>query len=303
LAEGEKRVVEIPASILHLGNVAEVVSSKDKLNHYRRLLRKRCQEEPDNPVMWSHLARVCVRSGCLDEAWDAARCAWSAQQKQFAAGKTWYSVSPVVTVFCFLALQRGDARLSLRAMQEAKLWGVRHPNIALLTGVSHETLALESEGEVRMSHLMEAERCFEEAIQMGETTWTEDCMPGATDWAASTRLGTVRLLQDKWQQAEEAFSAALAVEPGHTEAILGRAESWIGLNRAEGALSILEPVLEKGGADTWILGGFACRNMGQIDDCRLFLEQAERLLEAGLIAPHRRQYLTLLKENLASMAV
>ncbi|MEC7240566.1 MAG: glycosyltransferase family 2 protein [Myxococcota bacterium] len=303
LAEGDKRVLEVSASILHLGNVSEVVASKDKLNHYQRLLRLRCQEEPENPVMWSHLARVCVRSGLLDEAWDAARCAWSAQQKQFAAGKTWYSVSPTITVFCFLALHRGHTLLSLRALKEAETWNVRHPNVELLRGVSHETLALECEGEKRSAHLQQAQLSFEKAIEMGDTTWTEDCMPGATDWAAYTRLGTVLLLQDQWQEASKAFVSACDSKPGHVEAVLGRAESLLGLNRAPEALSLLESLLETGGADTWILSGFACRNMGQIDDCRLFLEQAERLIDGGLVAPHRRQYLALLNADLASLAV
>ena len=189
------------------------------------------------------------------------------------------------------------------ALKEAETWNVRHPNVELLRGVSHETLALECEGEKRSAHLQQAQLSFEKAIEMGDTTWTEDCMPGATDWAAYTRLGTVLLLQDQWQEASKAFVSACDSKPGHVEAVLGRAESLLGLNRAPEALSLLESLLETGGADTWILSGFACRNMGQIDDCRLFLEQAERLIDGGLVAPHRRQYLALLNADLASLAV
>ena len=303
LGEGGKQVQEVPAAIIHLGGIPEVVEAKDKLNHYRRLLRQRCQEEPDNPVMWSHLAKVCLRAGLLEEAWEAARCGWAAQQREFAAGKTWYSVSPVVTVFCFLALQRGEAELSLHAMQEAEAWNIRHPNTALLRGVSHETVALKRTGHERAEHLQKAAEAFTEALGMADTTWTEDCMPGATSWAANTRLGTVLLLQDHWQQAATAFVGALEAKPGHVDAILGYAEALIGAGQGQAALSTLEPILEAGGADAWILGCFACRNLGEIEHCRLFLKQAEQLIDQGLIAPHRREYLDLLKSDLASLAV
>ena len=303
LALGGKTVVEVSASILHLGNASDIVEAKDKLNRNLHLLRQRCEEEPKNPVMWSHLARVCFRAGLPEEAWSAAHRAWDALRAQINSGRQWHSLSPVVTVFSFLALQRGETKQSLLALEAARQWNIVHPNLALLEGVARETLARDCSGTERFEHLDAAASAFHRAIEMGEQTWTEDCMPGATDWAAQTRLGTVLLLQDRWAEAQAVFLAAVDAKPGHVEAQLGMAESLLGQGQASGALQLLEPLLETGGADTWILGGFACRNLGQIDDCRLFLEQAERLMSGGLLAPHRRQYWSLLKTDLAGVAV
>ena len=81
-------------------------------------------------------------------------------------------------------------------------------------------------------------------------------MPGATDWAAYTRLGTVLLLQDQWQEASKAFVSACIQSQACGGA--GTCRIFVGLNRAPEALSLLESLLETGGADTWILSGFAC---------------------------------------------
>ena len=67
LSEGTKRVVQLPVAILHLGNAEDVVQAKDKLRRNLTLLKRRCEEEPKNPVMWSHLARVLLRAGEPEE--------------------------------------------------------------------------------------------------------------------------------------------------------------------------------------------------------------------------------------------
>jgi len=302
LAKGTKRVQQVDASILHLGNAEDVLQAKDKTQRDLALLERRCQEEPDNPVMWSHLARVYVRAHRTEDAWRAAGSGWQAVERiaQSGGGHN-YSLSPLVTVFCFLALQRGDSQVALKVLLKAAQLGIVHPNLQLLKGIAMETQAL-SANDQRMTLLRQATTAFAHAIKMGSQTWTEDCMPGATGWAAYTRLGTVLLLQDEWAVAEESFRAALGERPEHTEAQLGLAEALLGQNEYAEALSILEPILQEASSDAWILCAFACRNMGQIEDTKRFVVLAVQHIESGLYAPHRRNYLVMLQQDLVAMA-
>jgi tetratricopeptide (TPR) repeat protein len=301
LKAGNKRVLEIPVAILHLGNAQDVVEAKDKLNRNLTLLKRRCTEEPENPVMWSHLARVTLRANQPEEAWAAAQKGWAALMVARNEGNCSHSVAPLVTVYAFLALQRDSAQVALEVLRLAESWGVQHPNLALLQGVTFETLAL-SNGPDREAQLDASAQAFDQAIQMGSQTWTEDSMPGATGWAAYTRLGTIRLLQDRWSEARQAFSRALDEQPTNTEAGLGLVESFLGENQPALALQLVEPLLQLNGADAWILCAFASRNLGEVEDCRLFLKLASQRIEEGLYAPHRRVYLEQLQQDLAAMA-
>ena len=68
------------------------------------------------------------------------------------------------------------------------------------------------------------------------------------------------------------------------------------------AKAILQPILQDASADAWILCAFACRNMGQIEDTRRFVTLAVQQIESGLYAPHRRNYLVMLQQDLLAMA-
>ena len=302
LAKGTKRVRELDIAILHLGNADDVLQAKDKTQRDLVLLERRCREEPDNPVMWSHLARVYVRAHRAEDAWNAANAGWDAigRLSQSALGHN-YSLSPLVTVFGFLALQRGDTQVALNVLAKAEALGIVHPNLTLLKGISLETEALRATDQ-RMALLRDARECFARAIEMGSQSWTEDCMPGATGWAAYTRLGTVLLLQDEWSVAEESFRLALGERPAHAEAQLGLAEALLGQNEFAQSLAVLEPLLQDASADAWILCAFACRNLGQIEDTRRFVTLAVQQIEGGLYAPHRRNYLVMLQQDLLAMA-
>jgi len=299
---GNKRIQKIEAPILHLGNAEDIVEAKDKLNRNWGLLKRRCAEEPDNPVMWSHLARVSIRAQRPEEAWQAALKGWEVLQASVEDGNNSHSVEPLVTVLAFLALQRGEEDAAFQVLQQARNWSISHPNLALLEGVFWETMANRDPQSAARS-LENAAQFFKRALEMGDQVWTEECMPGATSWASSTRLGTVRLLQDDWENAKACFVQALQQKGDHIEAALGLVESLVGMGAPEKALALVERVLESDSGDAWILAAFAARNMGQVQDCALFLEQADRVKDSGLIAPHRRAYFQLLSADLQQKAV
>jgi thioredoxin-like negative regulator of GroEL len=112
----------------------------------------------------------------------------------------------------------------------------------------------------------------------------------------------VRLLQDDWQEAHRCFVQALEQKNDHVEAALGLVESLIGMGAPEEALALVENVLGSDGCDAWVLAAFAARNLGRVQDCALFLEQVQRTMDAGFVAPHRRSYFHLLSADLGKLA-
>jgi tetratricopeptide (TPR) repeat protein len=299
---GPKRIAELPIKIVHLGYAKAVVDEKKKAERNLFLLEQSCAEQPDNSVMWSHLARVHINAGKNEAAWAAAERGWEALKATIAKGDFSQEASPLVTVIAFLSLSKDDDALALQVLDQAEQWGVVHPNLQLLRGACHVSRVLK--GGVDPQEVLEtAIECFSKAIQMGEKVWTEECMPGATSWAAWTRIGSVRLLQDRWEEAYAAFAQALADKPDHMEAALGIVECQLGLADPEAALRTVEPLLQADLADPWILGAFASRNLGQLEDCRLFLRIASEKMAVRILAPHRRKYFRLLQEDLAAIAV
>jgi tetratricopeptide (TPR) repeat protein len=299
---GPKRVTEIPAQIVHLGYAETVVDGKKKAERNLRILEKACVEQPENSVIWSHLARVHVNAGRTEAAWEAAIEGWAALEKTVASGDFSLNISPLVTAIAFLALKKDDEALALRVLDQAAEWGAKHPNLQLLRGACHVSQVTKG-GVDQDAVFEEAIVCFGKAIQMGEKVWDEECMPGATSWAAWTRIGSVRLLQDRWEEAYAAFAQALADKGDHLEAALGIVEAQLGLEDPVAALRTLEPLLKADLADPWILGAFASRNLGQIEDCKLFLRMAFEKMDVRILAPHRRKYFRLLQEDLAAVAV
>jgi tetratricopeptide (TPR) repeat protein len=299
---GPKRAAEIPAKIVHLGYADTVVDGKKKADRNLRLLEKACEEQPGNSVLWSHLARVHINAGSNEAAWEAAIQGWSALEKTFAGGDFSQSVSPLVTTIAFLALKKDDEALALRVLDQAAEWGTNHPNLQLLRGACHVGQVIKG-GVDQDAVLEEAIGCFAKAIQMGEKIWTEECMPGATSWAAWTRIGSVRLQQDRWEEAYAAFAQALADKADHVEAALGIVESQLGLGDPRAALRTVEPLLKADMADPWILSAFASRNLGKIEECKLFLKIASEKMDVHILAPHRRKYFRLLQEDLVAVAV
>lgn len=299
---GPKRIAELPVKIIHLGYAETVIEEKKKAERNLFLLEQACAEQPENSSMWSHLARVHINAGKNDAAWEVATQGWAALEATIAKGDFSQEASPLVTVIAFLALNKDDEALGLEVLDQARAWNVVHPNLELLRGACHVARVLK--GGVDQGVVLEqAIECFTNAVQMGEKLWAEECMPGATSWAAWTRIGSVRLLQDRWEEAYAAFSQALSAKANHMEAALGIVEAQLGMADSEAALRTVEPLLQADLADPWILAAFASRNLGQIEDSRLFLRVASEKIAARILAPHRRKYFQLLQEDLAAIAV
>jgi tetratricopeptide (TPR) repeat protein len=68
-----------------------------------------------------------------------------------------------------------------------------------------------------------------------------------TSPAIATTIGNVHRAWEEWEPALEAYDAALAVSPGHPEAMIGRVISLTRLSRSEEAIAAATSVIEDGG--------------------------------------------------------
>jgi tetratricopeptide (TPR) repeat protein len=111
---------------------------------------------------------------------------------------------------------------------------------------------------------------------------------GAASWASATRLGTIRLLQGRMDEAGAAFDAASKAFPGHLEARLGQLEVRLVQGDFQRVLAQVEPLL---GADPdgWLLAAAAARGLGALDHARVFFAAARERARSGYLSPHRRQ--------------
>jgi len=153
----------------------------------------------------------------------------------------------------------------------------------------------------RVELLQRAERAFQSALAMHGEVFTAELLPGATSWAAGTRLGTVFLLAGRPREARQVFEGLLATRPGLVEASLGVVEALVDGGDLAAAVRAVEPLLKNDTADAWLLAAAAVEGLNQMDDVRLFVAQARaRLAKVPLIAEHRMRRLYRL-ERAANM--
>ncbi len=290
-----RRLRRIEAPIAHFGTVESVRVDRDKAARNLRLLEKRCALEPDNPTVRAYLTRELVRAGESQRAREVIDAAWELLEQ---AGEPRPDATTPATLRCWLHLGNDAFDTVLETVAQARTWDGDHPNLDLLEGVAHERLWLaEPAGGGESPLLARAADCYAACLEFGDVLFTAEPMPGATSWAAATRLGLVRILQGRYQEALAAFEQALVANPEHTEARLGRAECWIEAGRHADAIRELEALLATPGPDVWILGAVAALFGGAPDTAAPMVQAARAsLAEQPLVAPHRLLILHDLEE-------
>jgi tetratricopeptide (TPR) repeat protein len=184
-------------------------------------------------------------------------------------------------------------------LDQARDLETKHPNLDLLHAVLCELRFLAEPSS--LEPLEEAERALENCLASGDDVFLSPLLPGATSWTAATRLGTVKLLLGKPQDAARAFERALDTAPDHREAQLGACEAQIRNGQSDEAIKRLEALLSTPDADAWFLIAEAADALGAKDDARLFASTAARTLQQeSFVACHRRLQITTLKRILAA---
>jgi len=210
--------------------------------------------------------------------------------------KIWAQLEPshpdvvqVVTLRAHIQILEGNSREALGSIGRALEWGIHHPNLDMLQGVIAENTGMASMSRDHQQECLErAETAFSSCVSYDAEITARNSLPGVTTWAASTRLGTVRLARGDVDGAQLAFEAALEADPEHAEATLGLMECWVESGDGAKTLEPLVHFMEANIADAWMLAASACEEMGRLEDALLFVGRAHELQQNGLqVSAHR----------------
>ena len=280
------RTRQVDADLVHFGNVPEIRDARDKGGRNLKLLEARCAEAPEDAVAWGYLARERLDAADSAGARDAAERGWTALRAAISQGQRPAYV-PLATLRAHLQLSSGEPDAALETCDEAREMGSTHPNLSLLSGVAHE-----QRGE------LDAACADYRAALAWDGDSAVELLPGATGEVTLTRLGQVHLRQERIADAAEAFERALSFDPDHVEAGLGLVECALLEGRPEESIALVQPLLELGLPDPWVLAALACSHLGRLDDLNALARQASALADNGFVSPHRRELLTgLLQER------
>ena len=287
-----RRAVTIEAPIVHYGAVPDLRAQRKKNERNHRLLTKQVEREPDNVAALAYLAREHVRAGETAQALERSAQAWMALERT-GPGATTLDVVMPASIRVFLLMSNGQLSEAERVLDRTKSWSGEHPNLHLLRGVLCERhLLAENDPERRALLLRSAEACFERCLALEGKAFTAELLPGATSWAAATRLGTVLLLAGRPREAQRAFERAAVARPDHVEASLGIIEALVDAGETAAAIRAAEPLMQTDSPDVWLLAAAAVEAMGQMDDLRMFLAQARaHRTRVPFIAEHRNSRL------------
>jgi len=298
-ARAGKRLGTVEAPIVHYGAVPALRRRLGKGARNLRLLERACRLEPENAVFRTHLGYDLMHAGRSEPALVVAGEAWKLLSRAHASGQPAPDAISTATLWAFLLLQQDRLDEAREALDRGRAWSGPHPNLDLLLCVFDERAWLrEGVGDPGSSLLEDAARACQRCLDRAGQAFSSQVLPGATGWAAATRLGTVRLLQSRPAEALEAFDRALRERPEHVDARLGRAEALIFTGRGSEALRELEPLLDPNSPDAWILAAAGGFQHGQLEDVVPLVVQARRSLEQGsLVADHRRWFLEELEAH------
>lgn len=277
----------IEAPIVHLGAVPEWRAARNKRQRNLSLLEARCRQEATSPVPRAYLAHELLRDGQIERARAVVD---EALELMVAARGRGEPLDPtqVLTLHAYAMMTSGALPRARRTLELAAEWGCEHANFDFLRGALLEHESLHGAPETRTAAARAACAALESSLAKAGQISTAEGLPGATGFAAATRLGHLRLRLGEFEPAAAAFGAALRDKADHLPAELGLIELRIERGDAAGALAALEPLLTRAGPDGWYLAALACRQLGQLGDARLFLQTCLReRAKAEFAAPHR----------------
>jgi tetratricopeptide (TPR) repeat protein len=304
LQSGQRRIETLDAALVHYGAVAELRKDRRKDQRNRELLERHLANSPDDVVMRSFLARELMRANERGAALEHSTRAW-AQLVSLGENAARLNVIQPATLHAWLLLEakRGDEMLGV--LSTARELGGEHPNLSLLEGVACEQLALASALPAQQNEwLKRAATALARCLEAHGRPTACELLPGATHWAAATRLGTVQLLAGRPDLARGSFQRALKTKPDHLEARLGQIEALIDANVLGPAIAATEALLKHDSPDAWLLAAAAVARMGREDDLRLFASQTRQTLKrVPFLAPHRSLRWVEIERALSGAAV
>lgn len=292
-----RRVALVDAPVVHYGGTQQLQLSRDKARRNLRLLLRRVASAEHDADARTYLAHELWNAGEFAQARVHAMRAWDdvlAQKPREHGGQGLSSLVSTATVCALLELREQRFARALELIQLAisrRREPTTHPNLHYLAGLAQENMATAADAPARSRGLRAAQACYQQALQAYQRWYPDPVLPGATTWAAASRLGNVALQLKAPELALASFEAALETSPEHLESLLGRAEALLDLGRTGETMAQLRPVLAAAGVDGWILAAAALRQCGAPTQSHQCLRQAAETLHQGCVAPHREHRL------------
>ncbi|OED37949.1 hypothetical protein AB833_21995 [Chromatiales bacterium (ex Bugula neritina AB1)] len=295
--EKGRNIISIDAPIIHYGAIPEIREGLEKSSRNLNLLEKMCREEDNNPTNLTYYAQELMAAGHFDDAGRIISKAWQIIER-YSVSRTRIPVAiPAATLHIGFLLHAERYSEAHKALARALDLAGNHPNLHLLAATVLQSVWQSMSEDNKDDSLLElaVTECLSCRKYTGQPLIAPS-VPGADSWAASARIGTIRLLQKEFKLAEVEFELVLKHNPGHLEAILGRAEAHIFTQRAECAMRDLIPLLHPKLADSWILAALASYQFSEIDDILPMLEEGRKAADQhGLMSTHRLSILTSLE--------
>lgn len=294
VANGNK-VWEVDADIVHYGAVPSLRSARGKTRRNTSLLEKRLALEPDNFALHGYLAHEHLAVGD-DEA--ARRVADEGFRRLVGATpETLRSAIRLMVARCVLQLKAGDPDGALDSVARTIAYEGESPDALFFRGRAHEQRAFSPTAD-RDRELALAAEAYLGCLAWEGRFFAQRFVRGASGWAGTLRLGTVRLLEGRAAEALALFEASHREEPTLPEAALGAVEALVALGRTDEALTRLAPLLASAAPDALLLAAYLADTVGDVDEMKRLLATArEKAATTAYVGVHRNAlHATLLCE-------
>jgi tetratricopeptide (TPR) repeat protein len=272
----------LAAPIVHLGAVPSLRSALGKKERNLALLRRRCEEVPDDVTALGYLAGELLEMGDAEGAASAVDAGWRVVRGQ----PSWRSVLRLVVARARLALRRGDSAGALEAVELGTSRQGDTLDFAFLRGCALDLASYRCEDPAARRQLAaSAARAYGDALGLHRRPAVER-LCGAALPEIHVRRAHALLVAGLPEDALSDLDAALAIEPTSALARVGRAEALLDRGDALAALRLLEPALAER-PDAWLLASDAARAMGASREADMLLARARERFGVGFAAPHR----------------
>ncbi len=285
----------LTAPIIHLGAIPSVREALGKDRRNLELLERRCEQEPNHPLMRAHLAREYERAGDLRRASDEALRAWDTLVSIAKEQPGRYDPVLPLTLLAGYRLHEGRAEEALALVEKGRRLADPHPNLDFLEAEARRVLAQETSDEVRKDHWQRAAKAYRAALERAGQPFTAEVIAGATGDRSRLGLASVELARGNAAPARQALDR---LEQASDISELLRAELDIVCDSPDRALKRLTPFVERNDPDAWYLAAEAAALLGSAEDVSRFAERgAASAAGEPLREPRRRAAIDALCEQ------
>ncbi len=246
IVETPERVKLVEAPFAHYGALHGVRTALAKSERNIRLLRIRCEEEPDDCVPWCYLVEELRGAGRTAEAAEATATAWALCVRSWeppGGGPPTRRPPPTRLLIRVATASLAVGRLdeAAEAVDRVVSWvGAIHPSVRYMRGIVREAAARASEDDrAWRSGLLAALDDFRACARVHGVAFTEPAFPEMTGRAACTRI-TMILLALGQADAAAAFASAGREQHGGDAALdAAYAQSLLAQEQPRAALDVL----------------------------------------------------------------